>query len=167
MDRIDIQKAFDKFKPEACVFVVSVDKKGKPSGMIAGWRTRCSRDPVMYAVSLSLHGHTHKLIHESGEFVIAVPNKDLVKEVEFFGSKTGAKVDKFKQIGLEMIPAKYIRTPLIKKATLNFECQVIQEIRTGDHVTFISKILAAYINKNKKILMNMGKIGNKRIYKEF
>ncbi len=166
MKRVAIQQAFDKFKPETCVFVVSVDSKGKPGGMVAGWKTRCSVEPPLFAVVLSKEGHTHKLISRSKEFVVAVPNKELEKEVNFFGTQTGSKVNKFKKTEIETEKAKFIKAPLIKKATINLECKLQKEINSGDHVMFIGKILAAYINKDKKILLNFGKNKGKRIFKE-
>ena len=81
MQKVLAKEAFDKFKPESCVFVISVDKNNKPSGMIAGWNMKCSAEPPLFAVSLSKGGYTHQLIQESREFVIAVPNKELEKEL--------------------------------------------------------------------------------------
>lgn len=167
MKEISIKEVFDKLKPESCVFVVSIDKDGKPSGMIAGWNMKCSYNPPLFAVSLSKHGYTHKLIQQSREFVIAVPNKNLQKELEFFGSTCGDKIDKFQKSGIKTSRAKFVKSPLIKEATINFECKLENEVDSGDHIIFIGKILASYINKNKKILMNMGKLKGKRIFKEF
>jgi len=168
MKKVSIQKAFDIFKPDQCVFVISIDKNGKPSGMVAGWKMRCAYDPALFAVSLSKEGYTHKLIHRSKEFVIAVPNKKLQKAVEFFGSTSGDKVDKFKETKIKTLKSKYLKSPLIKDATINLECKLKKEINLGDHMMFIGKIVAAYINPKKKgILLNMGKIKRKRIFKEF
>lgn len=161
------KEAFAKLKPESCVFVISIDENGKPSGMVAGWHMKCSMEPPLFAVSLQKKGHTHKLIRESKEFVIAVPNEELEKEVIFFGSTHGDEVDKFKESGIETEEPKYLDTPLIKKATINFECSLEKEVDSGDHIIFIGRILAAYINKDKKVLFNMMKIENNRIFKEF
>ncbi len=68
MEKASIEKAFDKFKPESCVFVISVDSEGKPSGMIAGRNMKCSKNPALFAVALSKKGYTHKLIKQSKEF---------------------------------------------------------------------------------------------------
>jgi flavin reductase (DIM6/NTAB) family NADH-FMN oxidoreductase RutF len=167
MEKVSIIDAFDKFKPESCVFVISVDKEGKPSGMIAGWNMKCSGEPPLFAVSLSKKGYTHRLIRESQEFVIAVPNKELEDALVLFGSTHGNEIDKFKKTRLETEPSELIRTPLIKKATLNFECELFQEVDSGDHFIFIGKILASYINRNKKVLFNVKKEGGKRIFREF
>ena len=167
MKEVSPKKAFDKFKPESCVFVISVDKNGSPSGMIAGWNMKCSSEPPLFAVALSKKGYTHKLIRQSKEFVIAVPNKKLEKEVEFFGTRHGDKVDKFKETKIETAKAKFVKSPLIKKATINFECKLEKEVDSGDHIIFIGRILTAYLDKDKKVLLNMKKVKDKRIFQEF
>jgi len=169
LKEVSPKKAFEKFKPEGCVFVISWDKKNKrPSGMIAGWYMKCSAKPPLFAVSLWKKGYTHKLIRQSREFVIAVPNKKLEKAVKFFGSKHGNKINKFKKTKIETLSSKYLKSPLIKEATINLECKLEKEVDSGDHIVFIGKVLTAYLNtKRKKILLNLGKIGGKRKFKEF
>ncbi len=167
MEKTTIGEAFDKFKPESCVFVLSVDKQGKPGGMIAGWSMRCSLDPPLYAVSLQKQGYTHELIRQSREFVIAVPNKELEEALLFFGSTHSNEVDKFSETGVRTALAKKVRTPLLTDATLNFECELLNEVDAGDHLLFIGTVVAAHINQNKKVLMNMKKVDDKRIFEEF
>lgn len=167
MERVLVKECFEKFKPESCVFILSVDRKGNPNGMIAGWHMKCSIDPPLLAISLSKKGNTHKLIKGSKEFVVAVPNKELEREVEFFGSTHGDKTDKLRETKIEVEKSKFIKTPLIKKATINFECKLEKEVDSGDHIIFIGRVLASYINKDKKILLNMGRAGYKRIFREF
>jgi len=105
MITVDAEVAFDKFKPESCVFVISNDEDGRPSGMIAGWNTKCSSEPYMFAVSLWKEGYTHKLIQQSKEFVVAVPNESLIEEIEYFGSHHGNEVDKFAETKIETAAA--------------------------------------------------------------
>ncbi|NOX37832.1 MAG: flavin reductase family protein [Calditrichaeota bacterium] len=167
MKTVTPREAFDRFKPESCVFVISVDRGGRPSGMIAGWNMKCSYDPPLFAVALSKTGYTHRLIRESGEFVIAVPNKGLQSAVEFFGSTHGDQVDKFKETGLATLPARHIQSPLIRDATINFECVLEKEVDSGDHIIFIGRILEAYVNEGKKVLLNMKKVDGRRIFEEF
>ena len=164
----EISEFIQMFKPESCVFVISVDENNKPNGMIAGWNMRCSSDPPLFAVSLQKKGNTQRLIRQSKEFVIAVPNKALEDALLFFGSKHGNEVDKFKETGLETAKAKAIKVPIIKEATLNFECKLHKEVEAGDHIIFIGEVVYAHHNENKKVLLNFGKDkeGN-RVFKEF
>jgi len=135
--------------------------------MIAGWNMKCSTKPPLFAVALWKKGYTHKLIRQSKEFVIAAPNKELQKAVEFFGTRHGDKIDKFKKTKVETTKAKYLKSPLIKSATVNLECKLKKEVDSGDHIIFIGRVLASYINRNKKTLLNMKTIKKKRIFKEF
>jgi len=167
MDNLKIKEVFDYFKPETCVFVNSIDKNGKPSGMVAGWNMKCSINPPLFAVALSKNGYTHKLIQQSKEFVISIPNKDLEKSLLFFGSTHGNEINKFQETKIKTTQAKFVKTPLIKNATINFECKLFKEVDSGDHIIFIGKIIESHINKNKKVLINMKKINNKRIFNEF
>jgi flavin reductase (DIM6/NTAB) family NADH-FMN oxidoreductase RutF len=167
MKRVSLQEAFDKFHPESCVFVISVDKNGKPSGMIAGWNMKCSKTPPLFAVSLWNQGHTHKLIRQSQEFVIAVPNKQLESELNLFGSVHGDEVDKFKETGIETEKAEFLKSPLLKGATINFECRLEREVEAGDHIIFIGRILASYADNEKKVLLNVRKVNGNYVFEEF
>lgn len=166
MNEVSINEAFGALKPESCIFVISVDENGRPSGMINAWHMKCSREPALFAVCLLKTGYTHKLIQQSKEFVVAVANKELEKEVLFFGETHGNEVDKFKETGIETTKAKFIKSPLIKKATINFECVLEKEVDAGDHIVFIGKILNSYVNSEKKVLLSFGKVDGKRVLKE-
>ena len=167
MEEITINEAFNRFKPESCVFVISVDLNGKPSGMIAGWNMKCSSEPPLYAVALSKGGYTQKLVKASREFVVAVPNKDIEEALLFFGSHHGDRCDKFAETGLNTMPAKRVRSPLIADATINLECRLKDTIDSGDHFIFIGEVLTAHLNPNKKVLLNMGKKDGERVFEEF
>ena len=156
MKQIDPNKGLRLQRPESIVFVLSIDKNNKPSGMIAGWNMRASSNPPIISVALSEKGYTHKLIRESKEFVVAVPDKDLEEAVNFFGSTHGDKVDKFAKTKVKTTNSTSIKTPLLTDATLNYECKLINEIKIGDHFVFFGEVIAAHHNPNKKILMNLG-----------
>lgn len=168
MKEFCVEDAFRRLKPENCYFVISVDGNGKPNIMVACWAMKCSLDPPLFAVSLSKKGYTHDLINKSREFVVAVPNKKLEKELMFFGSIHENKVDKFHESGIKTKKAKFLKSPLLDDATFNFECSLEKEVDAGDHTIFIGKILAAHDGGRKKVLLNMKKLANgKRIFKEF
>jgi len=166
MKETNPKEAFNKFKPESCVFVISIDEEGKPSGMVAGWNTKCSLHPPMFAVSLSQNGYTHKLIRESGEFTICVPNKELEDAVNIFGSHHGDDVDKFDMSGVKTIASQHIKTPILADASICFECTLESELIVGDHILFVGKILASY-TAEKGVLLNMKMIKNRRVFEEF
>ena len=167
MEKVKSKEAFNKLKPEVCVFVISSDGNGSANGMIAGWHMKCSSVPPLFAVALSKKGNTQKLIKKSKEFVIAVPNKKMLDAVKLFGSTHGNVVDKFKETKLKTFRGMFVKAPLLKDATINLECSLNNTVKSGDHIIFIGKILASYVDKRKNILCNMKKVDSDRIYDEF
>lgn len=168
MREIAVSKALQNLKPERVVFVLSYDKRNKrPSGMVCGWSTICSSDPKMMAICLWKEGYTHKLIQDTREFVVAIPNKGLEEVVRVFGENHGDKVDKFKLSKVRTSEAKFVKVPLLSDATMNFECKLEKEVDSGDHILFIGKVVTSWVNDDKKVLINMGKKEGKRVFEEF
>lgn len=153
----DIPKIMRRHKIEPCAFILSIDKEGKPNGMIAGWNTKVSYDPPMIAVAVSKRKNTQRLIHESKEFVVASPSPELREAVEYFGSVSGTDVDKFKETGVKILPATKIKTPLLADARVNFECKLHSFTEPGDHYIFIGEIVAAHYDEKKKQLFYAGR----------
>lgn len=167
MEEVNIKLAFDKFKPESCVFVISVDEAGKPNGMIAGWQMKCSYNPPLIAVAIGNTRNTKKMIDTSKEFVIAVPNTQLIDAVNFFGNNSGKNVDKFKETNIITMPAKITKTPLLTDATVNYECTLYSSLPVGDHHIYVGHVLHAYINDTKDVLFNLYKKSGKRYFGKF
>lgn len=166
MIEVSLKQALNKFKPARFAFVISVDENNKPSGMIAGQIMRCSSQPPLYAVSLAKSGQTYKLIQQSKEFVVATPTESLRTAVDIFASHHGNEIDKFAEAKIKTAKARHIKTPLLSQATINLECKLQQEVDAGDHIIFIGEVLASHLNEEEKILFNMGKVNDKRIYKK-
>lgn len=167
MRESSIEKAFEKFSPSSCVFVLSIDENKKPGGMVASWHMRCSQEPQMHAVALWKLGNTQKLISESKEFVISVPNKSLEKEVKFFGNNSGKNIDKFKETKIKTQKSSKIKTPILTDATINLECKLVKKIDTkGDCFIFIGEVVAAHINEKKDKILFTAKKGDKRSFLE-
>lgn len=142
---------------EPTVFVLSVDKHGKPSGMAAGWNMKISYSPPMIAVALHDIKNTHKLILESKEFVVVVPSKEQRELIEYFGSVSGKDVDKFKQAKVITLPGTVGKTPLLKDARINYECTLHSWAKPADHYVFFGEIKAAHLDEKKEQLFYTGR----------
>lgn len=101
---------------------------------------------------LYLQGGIHR---ETGEFVVAIPNKGIESAIGVFGKNRGDIVDKFKESGLRTRKAKVVSAPLLEDATINLECVLEREVDSGDHTIFIGRVVAAHHNPEKKFLVNM------------
>ena len=157
MKEVPIEQAWKRKYPEQVSWAVSVDPRGRADIISLGWSMPTSFDPPMVAISVGKTRYTHRLISESGEFVLAFPSEEMADEVLYCGTHSGRQVDKFKQTGLVALPATKVRPPLIQGCVANFECKLAARIDTGDHTIFVGEIVAAHvIDERKRRLYNLG-----------
>lgn len=114
----------------------------KPNVMTADWVVPVSFEPQMLGVAIGHTRYTHSLIKDCGEFVVAVPTIELLKDVWTAGTLSGAKEDKIKKLSLSLIESKKVRVPSIRECQANIECRVVKEVETGDHTFFVGEIVA-------------------------
>ena len=117
------------------------------------WTGIINTDPAMCYISVRPTRHSYEMIKKTGEFVINLTTKDLAYATDWCGVKTGAKVDKFKEMKLTKEKANFVNCPMIKESPVSVECKV-KEIRDlGSHHMFVAEILGInadekYINEN-------------------
>ena len=69
---------------------------------------------------------TRKLIDQSGEFTVNIPNGPIDKQIlGFCGTKSGRDVNKFDALGLTPVEPLSIQTPGIRQLPLTLECKVL------------------------------------------
>ena len=84
--------------PLPVVMVSSADKDGNPNIITIAWTGTICSDPAMVSISVRKERYSYDIIKETGEFVINLGNKALVKAVDYCGVKSGRDVDKYKDI---------------------------------------------------------------------
>jgi len=158
MKRVTLAEAAKRWsRPERVVLAVSADADGRATIIALGWKMNTSGKPPMVAISVNHKAHSHKLISEGKEFVLAVPGEDLWKQVIFCGTCSGRDVDKFKATGLTPLPASLVKPPLIKECIVNLECKLVGQLDTGDHTIFAGEIVAAWASgDDRRNLISVG-----------
>lgn len=141
---VNITTAHRLLHPMHTVLVSCVGKAGKPNVTTLAWAMPTSNDPPLLVISLSPKRHSHTLIAESGEFIVNIPTLELLQAVVACGSFTGRSFDKFKKANLTPMPAKKVRAPAIRECIAHLECEVEDQLTTGDHTIFVGRILEAY-----------------------
>ena len=126
------------------VLVSCQGKAGKPNITTMAWAMPTSGNPPLVAISLAPGRHSHSLIVESGEFVVNIPTLELLQAVLACGSFSGRSFDKFKKANLTPIPGKKVKAPAIRECIAHLECEVQDQLTTGDHTIFVGKIVEAY-----------------------
>src|SRR5512143_394600 len=142
--QVNITTAHRLLHPMHTVRVSCDGKAGKPNVTTLAWAMPTSNDPPLLVISLSPKRHSHTLIAESGEFIVNIPTLELLQAVVACGSFTGRSFDKFKKANLTPMPAKKVRAPAIRECIAHLECEVEDQLTTGDHTIFVGRILEAY-----------------------
>ena len=117
------------------------------------WTGIINTDPAMVYISVRPNRHSYKIIKEKGEFVINLTTEKLAYATDWCGVKTGAKVDKFKEMHLTKEKGEFVKCPLIKESPVSVECKVKEIRELGTHHMFIADVLSIdadeqYIDKN-------------------
>jgi flavin reductase (DIM6/NTAB) family NADH-FMN oxidoreductase RutF len=155
--QVKLEQAYKTKYPEQVVIAIAKDKKGKANPVTLGWTMIASGDPPMMAIGVYKGHYTVKCIRHSKCFTIVYPSSDMAKAALFFGSHSGRDTDKLAEFRCKTSPAKKIDSVLLSDAVANFECRLVKQIPTGDHITFVGQIVCAHINtKRKKRLYSLG-----------
>ena len=133
--------------------MVSCGTKEESNIITVAWTGIINTDPAMCYISVRPTRHSYEMIKKTGEFVINLTTKDLAYATDWCGVKTGAKVDKFKEMKLTKEKANFVNCPMIKESPVSVECKVKEIRELGSHHMFVAEILGInadekYINEN-------------------
>ncbi len=119
----------------------------KPNIATVAWTGIVNSEPPMTYVSLRPSRHSHKLISETGEFVINLTTSTLAKATDACGVYTGAKMNKFKAYSLTPEPASKLSCPTLAQSPLSLECKVTEIRHLGSHDLFLAEIVAVDVDE--------------------
>lgn len=134
--------------------MVSCGTMDKSNIITVAWTGIINTNPAMVYISVRPNRYSYNLIKEQGEFVINLTTKELVKATDWCGVKTGAKVDKFKEMNLQKEKANFVKCPMIKESPVSVECKVKEIRELGSHTIFIAEVVA--INADEKYIDEKG-----------
>lgn len=118
------------------------------------WTGILNTNPATVYISVRPTRYSYNLIKEQGEFVINLTTKDLVRQTDWCGVKSGKDVDKFKEMNLHKEKANFVKCPMIKESPVSVECKVREIKEMGSHHVFIADVLA--INASKEYIDEKG-----------
>jgi flavin reductase (DIM6/NTAB) family NADH-FMN oxidoreductase RutF len=120
------------------------------------WTGILNTHPPRVSVAIRPTRHSYGIIKERGEFVINLTPARLIRECDYCGIYTGAKVDKFAKTGLHKTPATAVAAPLIEECPLALECKVLEIIPQGTHDLFLAEIVA--VDADESVLDENGRL---------
>lgn len=134
--------------------MVSCGTMEKSNIITVAWTGIINTNPAMVYISVRPTRHSYNIIKETGEFVINLTTQKLAYATDWCGIKTGAKVDKFKELKLTKEKAKFVKCPMIQESPVSVECKVKEVKELGSHHMFIAEVLA--INADEQYIDEKG-----------
>lgn len=122
--------------------MVSCGTMEKSNIMTVAWTGILNTNPAMCYISVRPERYSYNLIKTQKEFVINLTNEKLAYATDWCGVKTGAKVDKFKEMHLTKEKAQFVKCPIIKESPVAIECRVKEVIDLGSHHMFMAEVLS-------------------------
>jgi len=139
-------KAGNMLYPLPAVMVTCQREGERPNIITIGWTGTICTNPAMVYISVRPERFSYDLIKESGEFIINLTTKALVKAADYCGVKSGRNTDKFKDMKLTPVTGKFVKVPMIEESPVNIECKVKQILPLGSHHMFVADVLGVHIN---------------------
>lgn len=134
--------------PVPVVLVTSKDNEAKVNAFTVGWiGTACTRPPIV-SIAIRPERTSYKYICETKELVINLPNKSMVKKVDYCGVRSGKTTDKIKDCNFTLKNSDKVSVPMIEECPINLECKVVDIIPLGTHHLFLCEILCSNIDEN-------------------
>lgn len=129
--------------PVPATLLSTAVKGERPNIMTVAWNGTVCSDPPMISVSVTKDRYTHRLLTESGEFVLNIPNLDLAKATDFCGVKSFRDCDKFAELELTPEAMRGLdAAPAIAEAPLSLGCKIRKRVELGSHDLFIGEIVS-------------------------
>ncbi len=133
--------------------MVSCGDMEKSNILTVAWTGILNTNPAQVYISVRPERYSHDIIKETGEFAINLTTSELTYATDWCGVKTGAKVDKFKEMNLTKEKLNHINCPGIKESPVTIECKVRDIQSFGSHDMFIADVISIdadekYMNEN-------------------
>jgi flavin reductase (DIM6/NTAB) family NADH-FMN oxidoreductase RutF len=148
---VSYEEAISRKYPEQVAIAIARDAEGKLNPITLGWVMCTSGKPPMMAISVGKTRHSLEAIRKSKAFVLALPSTGQGEEAMFYGSKTGADIDKLAKFKANVQKAAKVEGVILSDAVANFECELAGELETGDHVIFAGRVVAAHVNTDASL----------------
>lgn len=132
--------------PLPAVMVSCGDINGVSNILTVAWTgTICTNPPMAY-ISVRPERHSYPIIRESGEFVINLTTRQLVRATDYCGVRSGRQHNKWEDCHLTPAAADTVRCPMIEESPVNIECKVRQVLELGSHHMFIADVTAVHVD---------------------
>ncbi|OIO80659.1 MAG: flavin reductase family protein [Candidatus Omnitrophica bacterium CG12_big_fil_rev_8_21_14_0_65_43_15] len=161
MSKKKVLKPYEALYPVPVVLVSCIGIDAKPNIITIAWAGVICSSPPTLSISIRPSRYSHKLIKESTDFVVNIPDEKYLVETDFCGIVSGRDTDKFKACNFTAVKASKVKSPLIAECPVNIECRLKGVISLGAHDMFIGEVVA--VNADSGVLNSFGAVDYSRV----
>ena len=140
-------KAGTLLAPVPAVMVSCALPGERPNLITLAWVGTVNSDPPMCSISVRPSRYSHRIIRESGEFIINLCGEENLKATDFCGVKSGREVDKFAACGLTPLAVEGFAAPAVAECPAYLACRVTSVQPLGSHDLFLGQIQRVGVKK--------------------
>ena len=129
--------------PASLAMVSCAEEGVRPNIITVAWLGIVNSNPPMLSVSIRPERYSYGIILRSGEFVVNLVSRKLMKAADLCGVRSGRDMDKFKECALQALPAQGMsHAPCIGESPLYLSCKLKQKIELGSHHMLLADIVS-------------------------
>ncbi|MDD3519882.1 MAG: flavin reductase family protein [Actinomycetota bacterium] len=117
--------------PQPIALVTCCDAEGNDNIITIAWTSNASRVPPIVMISIGGEKYSYKLISQTKEFGLNIPDSSILEKADFCGENSGEEINKFEKAGFTKIDSNIIRPKLIQECPINYECKVVDMVKVG------------------------------------
>ena len=140
-------------KPAKITFAVVKDATGKFNTITLEWFMKTSIKPPMLAISIGHTRYSYKCLQDFRYFNLCFPSLEMKEAALISGTKSGRDIDKLEVMQEDNFPGKLAKLPIFRNAVANFECEIVTQVRSGDHTIYVGEVKYSWANKDKQVLL--------------
>lgn len=135
--------------PVVLVSCAEAEQPERRNMITLAWAGTINSDPPMVSISVRKERYSHKVIKDSGEFVVNLADEKMARAVDFCGVRSGRDTDKAKETGLCYMPAdQLLYAPAVQGAPVSLCCRVRQVLELGSHDMFLGEVVSVMIRQD-------------------
>jgi flavin reductase (DIM6/NTAB) family NADH-FMN oxidoreductase RutF len=152
IEQVEFSEAYARVHLPAKVALAVTEKPlGGYNLITLEWFMRTSIQPPMFAISVGHSRFSLDCLETNRFFNLVFPSLELHPLCNLAGSNSGREMDKFAEGKVEYFPGKLHKLPVLKESVATFECEVVTQVKSGDHNIYVGQVKYAWYHKEKEL----------------
>lgn len=144
---IDNREFHKLLVPRPVLLVTTMSKRGRADVSPFSFTGPISFEPPLLMLSVGTDKHSYWSIVQKEEFVVNIPNEEMLEKVWIAGGDWEEEKSKIEKAELKTEESDLIGPPLLSECPVNMECIVKDAKKIGDHIQVIGEIKKIHVDE--------------------